>query len=161
MNIQRIKNGFSLIEVIISIFIISIFLAGVLILVNDSLKQAQFSKMKLIAAGLAQEGIELIVDTRRSNFNWSDWYDWISNGDYLVQYDTVQGTIMPFSETPLKFDASTGLYQYNSGINTPYYRKITLNKVSNREAKILSEVKWIFKGNWHYLKAENRLWNWK
>ena len=68
---------------------------------------------------------------------------------------------MPFSETPLKLDANTGLYQYDSGDNSPFYRKVTLTKNSYREVKVVVEVKWQLKGQWYYLTVEDRLWNWK
>ena len=115
--------------------------------------------MRLIASGLAQEGIEVIRDMRRTNLEWNNWYSSISDGIYRVQYDS--DDLMAFSETPLKFNETSGLYQYSSGENTPFYRKITLDKISADQVKVVVEIKWHSKGNWHSLTVEDRLWNWK
>ena len=149
------QKGFSLLEVIVAVFVVAVGLVGILTLANISLKGASTSKMKLIASGLAQEGIEVVRDIRRSNTEWDDWYALISNGDYRIQYDSAN--LMSFSETPLKLDAGSGLYQYSSGNNSLFYRKITLTIISADEVKVVVEVKWPD----HTLAAEDRLWNWK
>jgi len=149
------QKGFSLLEVIVAVFIVAVGLVGILTLANMSLKGASTSKMKLIASGLAQEGIEVVRDIRRSNTEWDDWYSGVSNGDYRVQYNSAN--LMSFSETPLKLDTNSGLYQYSSGDDSSFYRKITLTKISADEVKVVMEVKWPD----NTLTAEDRLWNWK
>ena len=157
------KNGFSLIGVIISTFIISTGLVAVLSLANMSLKSSSTGEMRLIASGLAQEGIEIFRDMRRSNADWIDW-EWYGSiatstiRNYRVQYDN-SDFISP-SETPLKID-SNGFYRYESGDNTPFYRKITLTKISYQEVKVAVEIKWQSRGNSYSLIAEDHLWNWK
>jgi Tfp pilus assembly protein PilV len=152
------QNGFSMIGVIVAMLITSVALVSILSLVAASLKSAETSKTKLIAAGLAQEAIEVVRDMRKAQVEWSNWYADIINGDYLVQYDSV--SLLSFSDIPLKIDGN-GLYQYAAGSDTNFYRKITLTKLSANEVKVLAEVKWLAKGDWHYLRAEDRLWNWK
>jgi len=113
---------------------------------------------------LAQEGVETIRDIRRSNADWIDW-EWYGSAiatstvqNYRVQYDN-SDFISP-SETPLKID-SNGFYRYESGDNTPFYRKITLTKISYQEVKVAVEIKWQSRGNSYSLIAEDHLWNWK
>lgn len=151
------KNGFSLLGVIIAIFIITMGLIAILSLANYSLQAASNSKMQLIASGLAQEGIEVIRNLRESQSNWSDWYSLVSSGDYRVQYNS---GLMSYTDIPLKIN-SNGLYQYDSGNNSPFYRRIRLSKISDNEVKVVAEIKWQERGKWHYLIAEDRLWNWK
>jgi len=156
------QKGFTLIGVITTLFIVSVGLVGVINLANMSLKSATTSKMRLIASGLAQEGIEIIRDIRRANANqtnWSDWYNAISNGDYRVQYDK-EYLISFSSTTPLKIDAQ-GYYQYDSGNDSSFYRKINFYKESSNELKLTVEIKWYSRGRWSYLTVEDRLWNWK
>jgi hypothetical protein len=159
------QKGFSLLGVIIALFVTSVGLVTILSLANISLKGASLAKTRLIASGLAQEGVEIVRDIRKANLEWSDW-EWYSGAiatsttqSYRVQYNN--SSLMSFSETPLKLDTSTGLYQYDSGDNSPFYRKVTLTKNSYREVKVVVEVKWRLKGQWHYLTVEDRLWNWK
>ncbi len=157
------QKGFSLIGVTISIFIVSTGLMAILSLANMSLKSSNVGEMRFIASGLAQEGVEIIRDIRRTNVDWIDWewYGTIATStvqNYRVQYDN--SNLISFSETPLKIDTN-GFYQYSSGNNTFFYRKITLTKVSFQEVKVVVEIKWQSKGNWHYLTVEDHLWNWK
>ena len=153
------QKGFTLLEVIITIFIVSIGLIGILSLVNISLKGPTLSKDRLIASGLVQEGMEIVRDIRKSNIEWDDWYNAVVNNDYRVQYNTTSLTI-PYSGAYLRINAN-GLYQYDSGPDTLFKRKVTLTKIPADEVKVVVEVKWDIKGQTHTFTAENRLWNWK
>ena len=155
--IKKNNAGFSLLGVIAAFFIITVGLVAVLGLANTTLKSSSLSKMRLIASGLAQEGIE-VVRNMRADENWTDWHAAVSNGDYRVQYNNTN--LIAFYEIPLNLNTD-GLYQYDSGNNSPFYRKISLTKISNNEAKIVVEIKWQTKGQWRYLTAENKLWNWR
>ena len=119
-------------------------------------------KMRLIASGLAQEGIEVIRDIRGDNEDWADW-NWYSDTiatstvqDYRVEYD---GNVLAYADVPLKIDAN-GFYQYTTGNNTPFYRVVTLKKESFKEVRVTVLISWKAKGQWHYLTAEDELWNW-
>lgn len=147
-----------MIGVIVAMFITSVALVSILGLVTTSLKAAETSKMKLIASGLAQEAIEIVRDMRKGQIEWNNWYANIANGDYRVQYNSA--SLLSFLDTPLEI-AGNGLYQYNTGVNSGFYRKVTLTKLSANEVKVLVEVKWKIKSNWSYLRVEDRLWNWK
>jgi len=156
---NRNQKGFGLLEVIIAVFIVAIGLVGILALANISLKGPSLSRDRLIASGLAQEGIEVIRDMRRANAGWSNWHAAVPDGDWRVQYDSV-GLTIPYSGAYLKMNAN-GLYQYDSGTETLFKRKITLSKISADEVKIITEVNWQTKGQTYTLTAEDRLWNWK
>lgn len=153
------KNGFSLLGVIIAIFITTTGLVAILSLANYSLEAGSNSKMKLIASGLAQEGIEIVRNMRESQLEWSNWYSSVINDDYRVQYNS--SALMSYSDVPLRIDSNSGLYQYDFGNNSPFYRKISLSKISANEVKVVVEIKWLERGRWYYLITEDRLWNWK
>ena len=68
------SNGFSLIEVIIAIGIITVGIVSVINLLSFNLKNEIKNKNKMIAIYLAQEGIEVIRQIRDNNFFvGSDW----------------------------------------------------------------------------------------
>jgi type II secretory pathway pseudopilin PulG len=156
------KNaGFTLIGVIVAMFILTVGLASILSLAAASLKGAAVSENRLIASTLAQEGIEMIREMRKSYPEWQDWYDVVVDGDYRVQYDVPY--LLGFSERPLRLrtNSNYGKYQYDSGSNSIFYRKVTLDKVSAAEVDVTVEMKWDSKGQTHYLIAKDTLWNWK
>ena len=152
------NKGFSLLGVIAAFFIITVGMVGILGLANTTIKGSSLSKMRLIASGLAQEGVE-VVRNMRADTDWTVWHSGVSDGDYIIQYDSPN--LIPFEEKPLRFNPSNGLYQYDFGNNSFFYRKVSLTKESNNEAKIVVEIKWKTKGQLHYLTVEDRLWNWR
>lgn len=160
LNKNKEKNGFSLLGVMIAIFITIIGLTAILNLASYSLKAGSSSKMDLIAAGLAQEGIELVHSFRESYENWQDWYNDSSIiGDHRVQYDS--SDFMPYAAEPLKYDSSSGFYQYNIGNNSAFSRMITLAKISDNEIRVTVRIDWQEGAVARSLAAEDRMWNWK
>ena len=164
MKIQY-ESGFSLMEVIIAIYIIITALTGIMALVSAINVSASASSSKLIAANLAQEGIEVVKSIRDLNFgvnSWDDWYASFSGANnYLVQYN--DAAWRGWQDIPLKYDSATGLYGYDAGVNTPfaYKRKIILTKVDDNEIKVEAIVSWTEHNRSQTLTVEDRLWNWR
>lgn len=169
-NKEKKEKGFSLMEVLMAIFIVLTSLVGIMSLISSINASSSVSSSKLIAANLAQEGIEVVKSIRDLNFNvttgWDDWYDSISGtSNYLVQYNDI--TFRPWQDTPLKYDAQTGLYGYDAGVATPfnYKRDIVLTKdpsgTDENEIKVEVIVTWSEHNRPQTLTVEDRLWNWR
>lgn len=153
------QKGFSLLGVIVAVFIIATGIIAILTLMKYSLSGSISSKNKLTAAFLAQEGVEIVRYIRESQPDWFAWYESISNGEYRVQYNN--DSLMANMNLPLNID-SNGFYQYETGPTTPFYRRLALTKLSgNEELKVETEIKWLENGQWKYLNVEDRLWNWR
>lgn len=139
---------------------------------------ASVSSSKLIAANLAQEGIEIVKNIRDLNYladdngdgepdySWNVCYTSLSGEiTFLVQYDDTSPRL--FSEEPLKYDLTTGLYGYDAGAVTPfaYKRKIIMTKnpsgLDDNEIKVQAVVSWVEHGRAESLTVEDRLWNWR
>lgn len=159
--LKKYQQGFTLLEVIVSIFIITTGMLAILSLDNFSLKAISVNKSQIIASGLAQEGIEIVRNWRESECNATDcsnWYGAVIDNDYIVQYDFAG--VYPYVEKPLLYDNSSNHgYQYDYGDATQFYRKITLKKApafsySQDEVQVIVDVIW----NGGELKAEDRLW---
>lgn len=164
------QKGFGIIETLVAIFLISVGLLAILGLSNSAIQSANYLRMKLVASFLAQEGIETIRFMREAKPSWNDW-EWYAKPvgsapqNYRVQYDDNNWeediANRAFADTPLKI-SSSGAYQYSSGTNSPFYRKITLSKPRNGdEVQIDVEVKWQDRTGWQYIRAEDLLWNWR
>ncbi len=159
---QCFSPGFSLLGILVSCFVVSLSLIGILGLIASSLRAAEISKDRLVAAGLAQEGIEIVRNIRETNVSWANWYGNFNLNtvyNYRVQYNS--SNFLPYSDTPLKIN--NGLFSYDSGVDSYFYRKVTLRKLSADEIKVLVEVKWRQPNdaNWHSLLVEDGLWRWR
>lgn len=81
-NSQLSKKGFSLIEVLATLLILSIGIASVSFLMTSNIRNSKNSKNQIIASMLAQESIELVRNLRDNgmlNDNASGHYDYHSS----------------------------------------------------------------------------------
>ncbi len=158
------EKGFTLLEVILSFWIILIGLVAILSLLFVIFSSFNVSVHKIIAANLAQEGIEVVRNIRDSNWlQGKVWNEGLSAGDYRVQYNSQ--SLLPYSDTPLRRD-STGLYSYDFGNNTIFYRKITIidnpdNDINTEDIGVRAVVFWKDHGKERSLQVEDRLYNWQ
>ena len=156
---SKTEFGFSILEVIIAIFIISMGLIGVLSLVVQNVQVQYINKNNLIASQLAQEGIELVRNIRDNN--WLDGENWkqgiVGDGSYAIDYT---GAIINVdSAVVLKIDSS-GYYWHGGGADTNFSRLI--EAVENEDGvDIKSTVVWEERGNSHNYIAETLLYDWK
>lgn len=82
--LKKTKKAFSTGEVLLAMFILSIGLITVVALVSKSLKYSLFSRDIIIAAELAQEGVELVRNVRDNDF--------AGGGDGFDQSDSFQNS---------------------------------------------------------------------
>jgi len=163
--------GFTLIELIISVFIITIALSGAFGILQRIITSTYLSSSKLIASYLAQEGIEIVRNIRDTNWlkEAADWKTGINEcsfsigkfceGDY-DQEDTL--TIWPEGTVPrlLKID-NQGFYNYDSGKNTKFKRKIYVDDIPGIEGvKVRVLVQWQDYGRSYEVPAQEYLYNW-
>ena len=153
-NNETMKNGFTLLEVIIAVSLITTGITGVFILINKTIGLMSDSPSRLIAAYLAQEGIEIVRNIRDTN--WIEGNDW--DGDIIcdsppcerqVDYttnalfddpattDPDENECSPaaagyncntYSASYLQLESSgSGFYNYTSGDSTKFKRKIEID----------------------------------
>lgn len=167
------KTGFSLLEVIIAIYILMVGIMGVMTLTVATTKAGAVSSSRLIAANLAQEGIEVIKNIRDLNYEepagcaWTCWHTAVSAalGNYLVQYN--DSALRVYADTPLLYNPVTGLYSYTSGSASKYNFKRVITLADTNPAspdvsvKVISTVTWIENGRSHSLVVEDDFWDWR
>ena len=121
MKFKKIKNnnfssssGFTIIEAMIAAVVISIGLIGALTLCTISMKFGRISLNRVIAANLAQEGIE-VIRSMRDNY-WLNGDDpWVespfnADEDGIVVWDTLSGD-WTWDSTISESDYSSSLSQ--------------------------------------------------
>ncbi len=166
-------GGFTLLEMIIALFIITVGIGGVVALINQSLIASQITASKLVASYLAQEGIELVRNIRDTN--WLQGIDWLANN---INPNPNSKEIIDYKMSSL-LDSSRlddficlGLaefYYYNGPIcvatpgttPTPYQRTISVILIDGNSIRVISEVKWKERGREHVITVEEILYDWK
>lgn len=157
------QSGFTLIEVIISVEIISLVVVGAMFAISLSLNSATRISNNLIAANLAQEGLEIVRGIRDRDWHLGNAFGAsLVNGDYRVDWNSQ--SLIPFPDTFLKKDIS-GFYNYSSGEDTIFKRKIIIENSGQNPSTVEKvtkiEISWQEKSGPKTIQAELRLFNWR
>lgn len=174
------KNGFSLLEVIIAIAILGTGIAGAIALTSQTISTGSFVRKQFIAAHLAQEGLEVIYNIRHTNWveeavdGVTKWYDGLTVAGcspasfpvtscpiyVIVNYNSTAITQtgaddpswrMSFNGTRYVHDATAPLY----------FRHIEIGYAQDADGKEYMNVKSIVTWDNGSITAEDRLYNWK
>jgi len=152
------NKGFSLIEVLLSVFIITVAVLGLYNGINYSYNSIEKAKDKFVASYLAEEGIELVKNLRDSNYiaslAWNNGLTACTVGCRIDANDSALDATTP--TTPLLIDAN-GFYSYNSGTQTIFSRKIVITSIETYKIKVSVTV---YYGDEEFL-LEQYLYDWK
>jgi len=162
LNSKKLNNqqGFSLIEVIIAIFVITIGIVAVVNLISSAIGSVAISESQVIATNLCQEGLEVVRNIRDSNWEKAEsWNNGLSNGNYRIEYNS--NALLALSDNPALKLNSNGYYQYSSGNDTLFHRKITINNINDHELDAISEVGWRQRGKSVNTRAKIKLYDWR
>ncbi|MDP2909936.1 MAG: prepilin-type N-terminal cleavage/methylation domain-containing protein [bacterium] len=130
------KFGFTMIEVMGAIFILSVGILGSYIIIQNTLALTFSSASRLSAAYLAEEGIEIVRNIRDTNWvSGNSWDYGLADGSYQVSYNDY--SLSPYS---------TGLVNYAAGSNNKFRRRITLSMQTDGSIEVVSEVMWQERG---------------
>jgi len=169
----RKEEGITLIEVIVSTFILLVAIVGSYLAFTQIFIANSSVSDRLVAAYLAQEGIEVVRNIRDTNWvSGSAWDNLLvtcpSDG---CQVDHKTGTIegSPISSlaqyndsVPLRID-NNGFYTYEEVDSTPtkFKRKITITSSDADKSDVLVDVMWADRGQSYSFQVEESLYNWK
>lgn len=174
---KRQKSGFTVLELMITIFVIAVALVGGMTALQKTATLTSASSDKLIAAYLTQEGLEIIRNIRDGNWldsdpSWNYGFDNCETGctgctgcivDYSI-FGNEGSWQIPFSEQKLTIDSANGYY-YGGPTETKFKRKITIKPdpadPDNNILNVLVEVTWQERGEQKSFSAQENLYNWK
>ncbi len=157
-SIKKKSAGFTLLEMIVAT---SILISGVLVVYASSAQLLAYTynnQYRLVASYLAQEGVEVVRNIRDKNWvnGEEDWRTGLGTGDWQTQYDS--SALSAYSGSPLQLTLD-GFYNYETGDETIFTRKLTITHPSDDSVKLVVEVSWPYdKGN--PVQAESFLYNW-
>lgn len=154
------SRGFTVLESLVAIMVLSLSIAGVFSAVQQSLSQSIIAKDEVKAFYLAQEAIEIIRNKRDANqlaiMNGSPsatWLDGITSVcifGKVCQADAVADSLAYCGEDwdttcpVLKQNPSTFLYSYGSGNDTNFKREIMLEQIPGTpdEISVTVRISW-------------------
>ena len=157
------SKAFTLVEVLVALFILTTAVVAGLSTVNSGLSSTQVAKSKLIAANLTQEGIEIARNIRDNNWLGQRtnpellWDSGLSVGGWEAIYQSQN--LESYQGRYLKVDTN-GFYNYTSGTDTKFKREITIQKITDDQLRVISGVEWQEKGKTYSLTAVGDLYNW-
>lgn len=157
------KNGFTIIELIVSIFILSIAVVGIFSAFSMMVILTSDASDRLVATYLSQEAMEVVRNIR--DYNWlkmdadeyNNGYSWVDglvvgvdHGPMDCSSATGKGCKTTYAESYQMFQmddndndylriSTTGFYSY-SGIQTKFKRKIIINPVSDASGIYMLDV---------------------
>lgn len=155
LKLRRTKKGFSIGEVMIAMFILVFGIIGAVFLSARSTAQIGDSRNAIIAASLAQEGVELVRNIRDNSvtqetcdvngdgiynerctaFDPNTNYGWksLSTGEYMCtvdhKFEAMSGMLCASISDleQLYLNSSTGLYEHDTGDMTSFKRLILID----------------------------------
>ncbi len=157
-------KGFSLLETIVAIAVLTLGILGPLSLATFVLSSAGISKNDIIAYNLAEEALEYVINARDSSvFRGQNWL--VGLNDAGNQCDQVDGCYIDVSDTadPVKAcsgptcqnediirrDTNTGVYNHKpasaTNADTIFKRRIYLdtgNLINNHEIEVEVVISW-------------------
>ena len=161
---MRKDNGQLIVELMVAMGLMVIGLLGIFSVLSQSLGLSRVAANQYIAANLAAEGIEVTKNILDTNFiNGYQWNLGFQNGDYAVEFNSASLIDSPQTiNSPLKFDESTGRYNYTTGKNTNFVRRITIENIDPTEIKVTSQIEWKDRGGTDFeIVIEDRFKNWR
>lgn len=157
------SKSFTLIEVIVAIFLLTVGVVGTFALVQRTITFTSVTSSRLGAVYLAQEGIEIVRNIRDSN--WLEqrtspdlpWDEGLPIGDWQADYKT-QNLSQIYAGNFLNIDG-TDFYSYSPGTSTKFKRKITISKDTDT-LKVSVLVEWQERGKVYQVTAQENLYKW-
>lgn len=163
------NKGFTLIELVISVFIIAIALSGAFTILQRLIASTTLSSSQLVASFLAQEGVEIVRSVRDKNWvedvSWQEGFGYCSPSTAnFCEADYNDGSLSQFTintqARALKMN-SQGFYNYDSGKDTRFKRKIYIDNLGSGEGfKVTVLVQWQDFGRDYEISVQENLWDW-
>lgn len=166
------KEGFTVLEVITAIFILTVGVGAALSLMNQTLATGSVVEQTLTASYLAQEGIEIVRNIRDST--WLEkrtntgiaWDEYLQVDDWEADYSSQILTPYIGDGRFLNIESATDFYGYGPAVpKTTFKRKITIAEVDPlnpdpNKRKVIVDVTWQERGRTHSFTALEHITNW-
>jgi len=156
------SKAFTLVETLVAITVLTIGIMASYAAITKVVSLTYLNSFRFVASRLAQEGMELVSNTRDTNWlNGNNWDNGLTDCIAGCEIDYNDSDFSSYGNRYLKID-SDGFYNYDDGNNSRFKRKITITHVSPDELKIKVDVMWSELGSSsETLEVEEHLYNWR
>lgn len=164
-NINKYSSGFTIVEALVAVMILSISVASMLSITASSSISARYARNDITANYLLQEVVDSIRNSRDTiAFQMRDygggWASFINkysnctgvNGCYIdmANFDPKGGSASEVIAcgstcTVMKYDASStnsSFYNYTNGTNSIFTRKVLFENIDTDKVKVTATVTW-------------------
>ncbi|HRH26476.1 MAG TPA: prepilin-type N-terminal cleavage/methylation domain-containing protein [Candidatus Paceibacterota bacterium] len=155
---RNTHKGFTLIETLVAIFIISIAIVATMSSAQRALQTSYYARDQVVGFFLADEAMEIVQNIRDSNFkSGNHWLTGIIATDAAVNSESVFCTDITTNSRQLKLVGTAGcpvdgrLYQTSAGKYTNvstgnnitiFKRQLSVKRISEQEIQITVSLKW-------------------
>ncbi len=170
-KIANSQKGFTMIELIITLAVLSFGIIGVYGAFTPLIYHAQNASLRLTAAYLAQEGMETIRNIRDNNIiNQVEWSEGLLGCNLGCQADYKTGTLVETFENQLKaYEEDTylainedGFWSYDvSNFPSNFSRKIIITEGDSSDVvRVDVQIFWNYNGQEYSFETAGFLYNW-
>ncbi len=162
IEIIKNKKAFTLLEVVIVTFIISLGLLGVFSLFLQTIKVQNVNKNVLIASQLAQEGIEIVRNIRDENWDiiGNNFDDNLPDGRYAYDYLRNRESVDDVDDIDTNLKIDTDFYLIYGSESSPFNRMIEItNNIDYLD--IVCTVQWDERGDKKQYVTQAFLYDWR
>lgn len=160
--------AFTLLETLVAVAVLLMALLGPFSIAQQSLRSAYYARDQVTAYYLAQEGVEFVRAVRDENYlTGSGWLDGIgavcTGVPCMVDFPNFTYTACPEGGCqPLKVTQNGGLYNHDSGADSPFTRQVLLTPSATNPDQIIVSVtiSWKSSGVSRVFTIEERLFDW-
>ena len=182
-NMKHVSpQGFTLIETLMAILVLTVSIVGPLTIASRGLNAALIAKDQTIAFYLAQDAVEYIRYQRDTNVlsdvghagpstHWLDGFGNCLSTVGSCTIDSIADKVVACSGAcpAINYDTSTNTYTYDSGSRSIFTRTITIttpvgsgSTLNANEAQVLVTVKWYdVSTQQHTVSVTEDLFNWE
>lgn len=172
-KLKQKTTGFTLIETLVAIFILSSAVAGPMVLSIKNISSASVSRDQLVAFYLGQEVLEYIRNVRDTNLiNSNYWLEGLDecrtdsqpSGCYIdvlkdvTDVDAIK-SCDPGGCPKIKFNGQN--YSYTSGDDSNFTRTVKMVGIGSDEAEVNVSVSWTSRYGDRTMKLQDNIFNWR
>jgi len=155
---QKFTTGFTFVEMLVSMSLISTVFMSVMATVNYVLANLRYTSDQIVASYIASEGVELVISRRDDNWlQQNPFATGLEAGNYRMDYLGIFDTTDVGAK--LKYDENLG-YQYQAGEDSQFSRAVTISYPAAYLMKVSSRVDWTTRGEPFSMVVEDNLYNW-